>query len=371
MNTCQARIYLLMAASHVFENIQVKSHKGTYKVKFYRTIQELAILLENENYFFIVDKKVVQTYSTFLNPVLNDNNSIVLQATESNKSIENVIPIIETLVERNFRRNQILIAIGGGIIQDIVCFIASTIYRGVDWKYVPTTLLSQADSCIGSKSSINLGRIKNIIGTFNPPSEVLISPEFLTSLHINDLKSGIGEILKVCAIDSVETFNNLINDYDSLIVNKSVLGEYIKKSLLIKQKFIEVDEFDKGIRNIFNYGHSFGHEIETVTDFKVPHGIAVSIGMDMANQIAAWRNLISQEDYQRMHQVLIKNYSQYLPIVILQDTFFTVLAKDKKNTSKTFALILPNGSDCQIKKVQVAPDESLKEQCNEFLKGLM
>ena len=371
MNTYQARIYLLMAVLPVSDTIQIISHKGTYKVKFHRTIQELAILLTDENYFFIVDEKIAQIYNTFLNPILNEKNSIVLQATEGNKSIENVIPIIETLVERNFRRNQILIAIGGGIIQDIVCFIASTIYRGVDWKYVPTTLLSQADSCIGSKSSINLGRIKNIIGTFNSPSEVFISPEFLTSLHINDLKSGIGEILKVCAIDSAETFNKLINDYDSLISNKSVLEEYIKKSLLIKQKFIEVDEFDKGIRNIFNYGHSFGHALETVTDFKVPHGIAVSIGMDMANQIAVWRNFISQQDYQRMHQVLIKNYSQYLPMIISQDAFFTVLARDKKNTSNTFTFILPDGSDCQIKKVQITPDELLKEQCNKFLKELM
>ena len=234
------------------KEIEIASHKGPYSVKFADSIQELVIGLLEVDSHVIVDANVARIYKEELNSILSRSSTIILDATESNKSIDNVIPVMENLVANSFRRNQVLIAIGGGIIQDITCFIASTLYRGVQWKFAPTTLLAQADSCIGSKSSINLGRVKNILGTFNPPSEVFISTEFLTSLHINDLKSGIGEILKVCAIDSAETFNKLIDDYDLLISNKTVLGEYIKKSLLIKQKFIEVDEFDKGIRNIFN-----------------------------------------------------------------------------------------------------------------------
>jgi 3-dehydroquinate synthase len=354
----------------VLKEIEIASHKGPYLVKFADSIQELVVGLLEVDSHVIVDANVAQIYKEELNPILSRSSTIILEATERNKSIDKVIPVMERLVANAFRRNQTLIAIGGGIIQDITCFIASNLYRGVQWKFVPTTLLAQADSCIGSKSSINLGKVKNIIGTFYPPSEVMVTSEFLSTLSSSDVKSGVGEVLKVHAIDSREAFDTLAKEYELLFTERAVLEGYIRQSLLIKQRYIEVDEFDKNIRNIFNYGHSFGHAIEAATEFAIPHGIAVSIGMDFANHVAFRRKLISEIDYQRMHSTLLKNYSQHGSTNIPIEAFLSALMKDKKNTKKNLVLILPVTNSCEIQKVEVPPDDLFIEQCNDFLRGL-
>ena len=135
-------------------------------------------------------------------------------------------------------------------------FLSATLLRGINWNFIPTTLLAQADSCIGSKSSINCNGVKNILGTFTPPEKVAICPIFLSSLNKAEIHSGIGEILKVHAISGKEKFQKIKLKYDQLFKNNEELLKKIYESLLIKKKFIEIDEFDRGPRNIFNYGHS-------------------------------------------------------------------------------------------------------------------
>lgn len=349
------------------EQLNIQSHKGVYSVFFdNQLLVSTGQLLEGEPHF-LIDANVARLYADQLRPVLEHKNTVVIEAIEENKSIERIIPIFELLVANSVRRDHILIAIGGGIIQDITCFIASTLLRGMTWKFVPTTLLAQADSCIGSKSSINLGKTKNIIGTFNPPNEIFVCTDFLDTLEDKDIRSGIGEILKVHAIDSAAAFDRLSADYAALLTDKSILLAYIRQALLIKQRFIEVDEFDRGVRNIFNYGHSFGHAIEAATDFGVPHGIAVTMGMDMANRIAVLRGLISEENYLRMHSVLRKNYAPFVKHVIPLDDMLSALLKDKKNTTSKLVLIFPVGDDAEIQRIEVAPDEAFKKQCEQFL----
>ena len=349
------------------ENIKIKSHKGVYSVNFDNHLLDNADQLLVGESHFLIDANVARLYADKLRSVLSHKNTVVVEATEANKSIDRIIPIFERLVANNVRRDHTLIAIGGGIIQDITCFIASTLLRGLAWEFVPTTLLSQADSCIGSKSSINLGKTKNIIGTFNPPNEVFVCTEFLDTLENKDIFSGIGEILKVHAIDSATAFDRVAADYDHLQSDRSLLQGYILQALLIKQRFIEVDEFDRGVRNIFNYGHSFGHAIEAATDFAVPHGIAVSIGMDMANRIAALRGLVPAQHYLRMHPVLRKNYESFAKTTIPFDDMLSALMKDKKNTSSRLVLIFPVGHNAAIQREEVAPDDIFHSQCHQFI----
>jgi len=356
-----------MVDSAVSRDFEIKSHKGSYTVAFKNSIKDYITGLLKSECIYIVDARVATLFKETLSPILQGNNVIIVEATEANKSIELIIPLVEKLVSKGIRKNYVLVAIGGGIIQDITCFIASTLYRGLAWKFIPTTLLAQADSCIGSKSSINLGNVKNILGTFNPPNEVIISSEFLTTLSQTDINSGLGEILKVHAIESAVAFDELSNNYDLLFSDSYLLQKYIESSLIIKKRFIEADEFDKGIRNIFNYGHSFGHAIEAATDFGIPHGIAVSIGMDLANRISSWRGLTSEEDYLRMHSVLAKNYRNYASFTIPSEKFFPALMKDKKNTSDKLVLILPVGTSCNIEKVEVAIGDSIESQSIQFL----
>ena len=316
---------------------------------------------------FLVDSNVARLYEEELAPVLQAGRTILIDAVEPSKSLQNIIPVFERLVAARARRDHILVAIGGGIIQDITCFIASTLLRGMRWRFVPTTLLSQADSCIGSKSSINLGDTKNILGTFNPPDEIFIAPRFLGTLDEKEIRSGIGEILKVHAIDSPASFDRVALAYPQMLTDQAVLLAYIRSALLIKQRYIEIDEFDRGVRNIFNYGHSFGHAIEAATHFGIPHGIAVSMGMDMANSIAVRRGLLPGRQFTRMHPVLRSNYLAYADTDISLDELLAALQKDKKNTNTELGLVFPLGEAAQVQRINLVADAEFTGDCRAFL----
>jgi 3-dehydroquinate synthase len=354
----------------VFDPIEVISHKGGYSVFFDAQLRNVLMGLVSDETHFLVDSNVARLYSLEFRDILLHKNTLVIDATEENKSIEKIIPIYQSLVENKVRRTHELVAIGGGVVQDITCFVASTLLRGLAWKFIPTTLLSQADSCIGSKSSINLGPIKNILGTYNPPNEIFICSDFLETLNESEIHAGVGEIIKVHAIDGIKSFDAMSRDYDSLITDKKLILKYTRDALLIKKRFIEADEFDQGIRNIFNYGHSFGHAIEAATNYAVPHGIAVTIGMDMANRIAVMRGLLSSSNYLRMHFTLKKNYLSHSGIEIPLDRLLSAITKDKKNTTNGLVLIFPVGDSAEIKRIEVVPDERFQAQCKMFLDEL-
>jgi len=356
-----------MEVSVVHKSLEIDSYKGKYSLEIKDNFTDLSGSIKELDNHFIVDSKVAHLYKKQLKFIDSGRSKYLIDANEDNKSIEKVIPIFRHLVDHGVKRNHTIVAIGGGITQDIACFIASTLLRGIDWTLIPTTLLAQADSCIGSKSSINLGETKNIIGTFNPPKKILLSTLFLETLETKDINSGIGEMIKVHAIDGPTSFDSIAKDFDGFLENFDLIKKYIFRSLKIKKRYIEKDEFDKGVRNIFNYGHSFGHAIESATNFSIPHGIAITIGMDMANQIALDRGLIDEKNYLRMSTTLSKNYSGYSKVSIGFKSFYQALLKDKKNTSTHLALILPIGKKVEIKKHMIEPDQIFSKQCQDFI----
>lgn len=359
-----------MVDSPVHEALTINSHKGPYTVHFVNDIFSASPPWSEGDPHFIIDGNVARTYQSDLKSLLSHPNAIVLEATEDAKSLHQIIPIIELLVSNKIRRTHHLVAIGGGVIQDITCFIASILLRGIYWDFVPTTLLAQADSCIGSKSSINIGSSKNIVGTFYPPRTVWIDSSLLASLGDSELRSGIGEILKVHAIDSPESFDNVANDYDSMMGDHDILRRYIRDSLLIKKRYIEIDEFDTGIRNIFNFGHSFGHAIETATSFGIPHGIAVTMGMAIACQISNVRGTLPIQQLNRMRAHLRRNYLPFASVDIPVDAMFNALMKDKKNSTTMLGLILPIGDRATIERIEVAPDGEFRKQLAEAVLSL-
>lgn len=352
------------------EDFVIESNRGPYRVHFDDQLLDHADRLFAGETHLLIDSRVALLYRDRFGDRIGHPCTLLLDATEENKSIERVIEFIRRLVDNKIRRNHRLVAVGGGIIQDITCFIASTLLRGLEWTFVPTTLLAQADSCIGSKSSINLGSVKNILGTFNPPSEVHICQGFLGTLDPKDIRSGIGEIIKVHAIDSAASFDRLAADYGRLQPGSTALQDYIRAALLIKRRYIEADEYDRGIRNIFNYGHSFGHAIESATSFAVPHGIAVTMGMDIANRIAALRGLLPENHYRRMHPVLAANYREALTVPLPARPILDALTKDKKNTTSSLVLIFPVGEKAEVSRVEVANDAGFADQLEQALAGL-
>jgi 3-dehydroquinate synthase len=337
-----------MVALLVSKKIVIQSHKGEYTARFIRGgIDQLNINLI-EAAVYIIDSNICKLYADRLDKVLSSHRVIKIYASEENKSLNKMPEYVDQLVSLNIKRGELLIAIGGGIIQDITCFLATTLMRGLPWIFYPTTLLAQSDSCIGSKSSINSGNFKNILGTFLPPQKIIIDVDFLQTLSQREIFSGLGEMLKVHAINNPKSFDLISEAYGKIVDDLVVMEEFIYRSLSMKKKLIELDEFDQGPRNVMNYGHSFGHAIESATNYSIPHGIAVTIGMDIANFVAAELNITSTSHFERMHRVINENCKTYRHVNISVDLLLNALSKDKKNSSTQLRLILPdkNGFIC-------------------------
>ncbi len=354
---------------------EVKSYRGSYAVQSISDIAEIARSLESErrSVHLIIDTRVQELHGALLEPIVRFAHSAqTITATESNKDFDQMGAVIERLLEHGVRRDHLLLAVGGGIIEDITCFVASVLFRGVAWDFLPTTLLAQADSCIGSKSSINFGKAKNLIGTFFPPRRVWMHAPFLKTLTNAEMLSGLGEILKVHILDGPTSYDRIADVYDRLLTDPAKLQNATIESLKIKRRFIETDEFDTGVRNLLNYGHSFGHAIEAATDFKIPHGIAITIGMDVANWIARERGLLSAKTYDHLHRGLKANFGDASGVTIPLDAFFAALSKDKKNTSQSLQLILlheaDTGEDWAAEKTAIALDDRFRSECAAYFK---
>jgi 3-dehydroquinate synthase len=354
-----------MVASPASELV-VESHAGPYRVQFVDDgFGRLAAVADGAMHV-LLDEKVGALYADMLTSVRERATVIEIDAGEPAKSLDRFPAYVEELIAQGFRRDHVLVAVGGGVLQDITCFLAAVLMRGVAWRFFPTTLLAQADSCIGSKSSINVGPIKNVLGTFTPPAEVIVDTGVLATLDDVDFRSGIGEILKVHAIEGPSSFDHVASNYAALRTNRGVLVETIRHSLDIKRRIIELDEFDRGPRNVMNYGHSFGHAIESATDFAVPHGIAVSIGMDMANYVAADLGVSTPAQAERMHPTLAANYAGSENAEVPFDRFLSALSSDKKNVGRRLRLVLPD-REGTISVVERDDDGEFRRACERFL----
>lgn len=346
-------------------NFQIKSHIHDYEVEFIENTGEILKSVINEGDWIIIDNNIKKLYAENLLPILGGNKHIGIDATENQKSYQGVELIIKTLIENGFRKNHRLIAIGGGITQDITAFISSIIYRGVDWLFFPTTLLAQCDSCIGSKTSINFGEYKNQVGGFYPPNRIFINPNYIDTLTQGEMKSGLGEMLHYYIVSGSEDFQFYKENFKSAFTDKSVLTSLIERSLQIKKGYIEKDEFDRNIRQVFNYGHSFGHAIESLTHYRIPHGIAVSYGMDMANFISVKLGLIPENVRDEVRSIVMNFWPGYKINELNIDTFIQALSKDKKNVGKQLGLILNAGYGKIFKNV-MDNDEKFREWIEEY-----
>ena len=326
----------------MFDSFKVKSTIRDYEVHFINDlVNSLRDLVIEGDFIFIDDKfSKIPGICEFIN---NNQNVIRIAASESTKSYEGVINFFDQLINKGFKRNNKLIAVGGGITQDITSFIASVLYRGVDWIFFPTTLLAQADSCIGSKTSINFRDFKNQIGNFYPPLSIYICTQALSTLQERDIRSGVGEMAHYFFVSGPRDVDFFEREYTKTIFDQSNIQMIINASLSIKKRFIEIDEFDRKERIVFNYGHTFGHAIESITNYSIPHGVAVSFGMDLANFVSFKKGYIKIEDYKRAHIIFSNIWNGYSIKNISIDLLINALEKDKKNENGMLGLILTKG----------------------------
>lgn len=322
------------------DRLTITSKWRTYAVDFVDDVFAPLKKVLRERSFVVCDAVVYDLYRDRLDPIISKDLALVVEANEHHKTLDKCQEIMQVLVDHEVRRDHRLVAVGGGIIQDVTAFTASVLYRGIEWVFVPTTLLAQADSCIGSKTSINLGEKKNVIGNFYPPSQVFIDTSLLATLSADDIRSGIGEMLHFFIYAGSPLAERLIADHEAVMADRSRLVGYIHGSLAIKKRVIELDEFDTGERHKFNYGHTFGHAIESLTDYAVKHGQAVTVGMDVANYLSAELGFMARGVYERLHDLLAVNFPRMSWEGYDWDRYVALLAKDKKNLGQDLTCIL-------------------------------
>ncbi|MGM9969686.1 MAG: 3-dehydroquinate synthase [Anaeroplasma sp.] len=299
---------------------------------------------KNKRIYVITDDNVLKLYLNKVISVLSEDYSVdyvVVQHGEESKSLATYAYVCEELLKKDIRRNDLLLALGGGVIGDLCGFVAATLYRGIPYIGVPTTLLSQMDSSIGGKTGVDFYNRKNILGAFKQPLMVLIDPQTLNTLESREFNNGMGELIKHGAIG---------NKYllEMLLKKPQIDENIIFQSLSVKKKVVELDEFDLNERMTLNFGHTFGHAIELKYGYK--HGEAVSIGMLMAINMGVKMGITPVECYDCIYNIL-KLYDlptlEYDYIDYLKDVVY-----DKKNIAGTINFIfLTSLGECTIYKL--------------------
>jgi 3-dehydroquinate synthase len=313
-----------------------------------------------EQRLFVIDATVWRFHGACALAAIPAEERMIFAVSEERKGLDSVMEIYDRLMERSAKKNMTLISIGGGIVQDVTGFVASTLYRGLNWIFVPTTFLAQADSCIGSKTSLNYKRYKNLIGTFYPPSEVHIHTPFLKTLANADFLSGLGEVVKLHIMGGRESVDTLVASLDAVLAREPAqLLRAIRTSLSIKLSYMEGDEFDTGRRNLLNFGHCFGHALETVSGYAIPHGQAVVIGMLFANIIAVKRGLLGDNLSRKLATNLL---SRSLSIPLKEDYFaeegiLAAMKMDKKRLGNDLVVVMMRENFDFVKAVDVSEEE--------------
>lgn len=343
------------------DHLKIKSFNKVYDVIYKNTtLDKILNLTYTKNDFVLIDRNIYNLYKCeFL--IQNDSNIYIYDAIEDNKTMESVLDIIDVLYSKNFSKKNKLIVIGGGITQDVGGFVSSIFKRGIPWILIPTTLLAITDSAIGSKVNVNR-HSKNMLGLFNAPDKIYISTKFLLTLNQDELMSGIGESFKLCLIGGSNVFN--LFQENLLLQNYEII---IKLSTLVKKMVIEHDELEKDERRALNYGHECAHALESVSNYEIPHGIAVLYGMLIVNKLFD----VNNKYYDINAQIYDLIPDKFKKLNLSYDIFIKHLLNDKKNDGTNICfIVLDNIGKISFKFIQLdIINDKLKEIFLQFFQN--
>ncbi len=263
------------------------------------SMDDLATLTQGRPIAILTDNNVLRLHGGRF----PEADVVAVEPGEESKTLNSAHRIFRRLVELTLDRDSLLIGIGGGVICDLAGFVGATFLRGIDFGFVPTTLLAQVDASIGGKNAVNLDGYKNLIGTFTQPEFVLCDPSFLLTLPIDEVRFGLCEALKAGVIGDAKLFDLIeTSTRDLLALNSDAMDELIERAIAVKVGVVSQDERDKGVRHILNFGHTFGHALEKASS--MPHGKAVAVGMATAAKLSATKGLLMQKDADRIVKAL-------------------------------------------------------------------
>lgn len=324
-------------------SFEITSASGKYSVEIGAGLLD-AKLARPGDLVILCDHRFAEDLSCHGKPI------IAVAATEEGKSIGAIEPLIVRMRQLGVQRDTRLLAVGGGVIQDIATFCASLYMRGIPWSYAPTTLLGMVDSCIGGKSSINVGPFKNLVGNIYPPTEILVDLGKIASLSPEQRVAGLCEAVKICFARGPQAFSEFLKTHPGPDALAEDFGPLLQTSLGAKKWFIEIDEFDRGERLLLNFGHTFGHAIESASNFSITHGVAVGLGMLSALHLSRELGYYDQLPPNVAHlRQYIMGLLKAIPwqANIDRDTVSETLLlerflSDKKHSRTHFAVIVPN-----------------------------
>ncbi len=294
----------------------------------------------------IIDKKVSELHKEKISDLvtgINEKISIYrIAASEKNKTLKECEKIFQFLNMNNFGRDALIVAIGGGITGDVAGFVASTYMRGIPLIHVPTTLISAIDSSIGGKTGVNFSNIKNNIGTFYPPTMVFTDTSFLETLDAKEIRSGMGEVIKYGIIGGNDFLSLIEKEFFALLdLEPRIIDETVGRCIRIKKSIVEADEHEKSLRKVLNLGHTFGHALESATQYRLSHGESVAAGILCSSIIAKNRKILPRDKFERLTK---------LPLLLLSKTksgfpdgkeILSFMESDKKKRAGKNMLVIP------------------------------
>jgi 3-dehydroquinate synthase len=295
----------------------------------------------------VTDSNVSKLYLNDLMEIVKDYAKVVetytFPAGEGSKNLETVYTLYERLIKSGFDRKDLLIALGGGVVGDLTGYAAATYLRGINFIQMPTSLLAMVDSSIGGKTGVDFHAYKNMIGAFHQPKSVYMNLKTLISLSDTLFISGFGEIIKHGLIKDI-TYYNWLKENRERILSRDLdtLGEMVYKSCLIKREVVEKDPKELGERALLNFGHTIGHAVEKLMEFKLLHGECVAIGMAAASYLSYKKGHITKEAFEDIIQTL-KDYKLPISVAGLNAIdIYQVTTHDKKMEAGRIKFILLN-----------------------------
>lgn len=315
-----------------------KIEMGNYAILFVDKIKELDQYFDKFNnhnkVFVITDSTVYGLFkANFEELTKREIVWLVVPAGDSNKNTDSYLKLLTDLIEKHLNKTDLIVAFGGGMITDLTGFVAATIYRGVRFISIPTSLIAQIDSSVGGKNGINYSSYKNQVGSFYDPVMVLISHEWLEKLPERQILNAMGEIVKTALIGDLKLYEYLEKN-----PNIEITQKLIKKAIMIKRKFVLKDYYDQNVRHVLNFGHTYGHAIESESNFNISHGEAVAHGLLKSLEIGERLKITQPGLKERVEKHLFE--AKIIEKIIPYEKYKGFLKQDKKSDIGGINLVL-------------------------------